>query len=785
MSTDLSGKFVSQVLQQLIFRSYVDLSNHKEPVEFPHQRLVCRNNSELYLANKNYVRCSTLGSKSSFKLLDLGLSFKIESLLLNSLSSALAIVGKKEISIALLPNNLALVNKEVQVKSYNIGNIKGNVVKCLWHTAISKDTLLVVLTDELFIQVYDISNSTSVPTLSIDLKEYSQFKDVESATISFGSQKNLIGSLTLYVGTSTSRIYAFYPFIPENATLATTNQDVEEALQESISILRTAENKFPYSTLLETANSYLKKRAVAQFEYVSSIKKQITNVVPKEVRGVSGEPYELILLEQVSAGLPALQGPLFEADNTLMDIHYNYSNPKFTSLVSVACSEDETFIRHHAQLKPLLMEWNHQTSEVVEIPDVKVTKKHGYAKPKRGFGFVNLSDEDDEEEDKQEQVLTQKRDRTVAESKFLREELLELTTIGVDSLPLSSKGYVRPIQDTKLFIHLDDKIIVGDIGKWALELERNIELGNLNSPLDFNSTYQLITSNAHELTGITLLTDADTGTGDYLVSCSSKSTENVVVTQIGAKTKPEAKETLSEERIEDFKIDYKEPIEEILHDLEPISNIDKALRNAIQTPSVKIKGDIDSLKAVNTISNLTANSASKLTSLSLRMYSRVFTQVDEMQTSIKKLEEVHNQVLSKEDYEETQERINKVIKRQAKLDSRLNDLENKLQDTLIKAKEAKTLPLSLAEKEWFREINSMSSELSKSPDSLAAKTEKLTLQASALVKALKDGLQTEDRLKQLEINLKVSKLLYHLEEEKAIIQAAKVQLENSFLELKI
>lgn len=93
IDTDLG--FRSQICRQEIFKT---LTNEVSTQEEFQNKLVCVNNTDVYMAVNNFVRYTSIGrSGSYYKILDTGkdCNFTIRTLQVNPLGTLIALVGAK------------------------------------------------------------------------------------------------------------------------------------------------------------------------------------------------------------------------------------------------------------------------------------------------------------------------------------------------------------------------------------------------------------------------------------------------------------------------------------------------------------------------------------------------------------------------------------------------------------------------------------------------------------------------------------------------------------------
>ena len=78
-----------------------------------------------------------------------------------------------------------------------------------------------------------------------------------------------------------------------------------------------------------------------------------------------------------------------------------------------------------------------------------------------------------------------------------------------------------------------------------------------------------------------------------------------------------------------------------------------------------------------------------------------------------------------------------MTEKQAKLDERIIKLQQKIFDGLNKFKQDKTLPISEAERNWFKEINSINALVNSSTDNEVGLTKRLRIYRYKFIPLLK------------------------------------------------
>ena len=120
---------------------------------------------------------------------------------------------------------------------------------------------------------------------------------------------------------------------------------------------------------------------------------------------------------------------------------------------------------------------------------------------------------------------------------------------------------------------------------------------------------------------------------------------------------------------------------------------------------------VDSLSNLNSLSVRTIQVASSYTMFGIKLQSRILANLDSLKEQLHILEKVKNEYDG--DQKDHTEKLEKLTEKQAKLDERMIKLQQKIFDGLNKFKQDKTLPISEAERNWFKEINSINVGLTK------------------------------------------------------------------------
>lgn len=823
-----SERFISEVTQQLIFKTFIEsLSVNNESKLVSQNKLVCRDNLDLFFANENLVRCCTINSEyTNFRLLDNKYDdFKIRSLEMNSLGTLMALVGDKDLVVVSLPTSLTTSNSSLlPVKSYKIHGIEGHIKKVIWQSIISNDCCLVVLNDKSQIKSYDLSLSSYEPQLSIDLKEDKVFKDEEAVSFAFGSKSNLSGSLTLYVASSSSNIYAIYPFIHKLGKISTTESNVSDLLDESASIINAIQEKFPSKDLVKSYNQNVVNNASAkQYSYVLAFQKQFENSFPprKEYRQLFAEkPIEYSILNQELPDdfHPALQGPISTLkDKSFKDIACINSNDRVSLLSSISVSAtNEPFLSFHSQLKPLIMKWSkldeEHTADVeyalkikLEEKSTKLQPKNGYIKPKRGFGFIDeieLSDDSDKTDPAKIEQNDAKSRQT--ELQFWRDEFTALSTLAIDQIPIDGRNDLHlSILDSKesnVILKSNNTLIHFNCEKWCQEFVTNVSSGH-RPKLNISNEYKLLVEGNEDISSFALTRDTINETGDFLIILKNKKENNLEIKQINGNNIPPRSigktDQNSIKRVVHESVLTKEPFDELKSQLENLRRVNPATLEKSLSMKKELRGvpicssNTEILKNLNQLSNETIQQVSMFTSFAIHLNLRVTAQVDELKSQIDSISRIKTAGLDMETLNLKNDKANHLVSRQDKINERIEKIQEKIFNSIQKIKYSKSLPLSDAEKSWFREINSVNAQISQDTDdnkSLNSIIEGMTSQVSSIVKSIKEeenNQNPEDKLRNLETHNNILKLKQWLQEEHNLINLAKSKLDESFETLKI
>lgn len=154
------------------------LSKIEKDSHLNHEKLAFHDDI-LFFAFDNLVRCGSLSSPS-YKLLGIKeLDFVPKGIKLNSLGTLLAIYDEKNIIISTIPSKSVILNSdsnEISVKSFKIGlNIfkQCTILKILWDKLSKFESSLVILSNDDIIRVFDPAFSINTPKATFELNNSS------------------------------------------------------------------------------------------------------------------------------------------------------------------------------------------------------------------------------------------------------------------------------------------------------------------------------------------------------------------------------------------------------------------------------------------------------------------------------------------------------------------------------------------------------------------------------------------------------------------------------------
>ena len=329
-----------------------------------------------------------------------------------------------------------------------------------------------------------------------------------------------------------------------------------------------------------------------------------------------------------------------------------------------------------------------------------------------------------------------------------------------------------------------NKLVLVDCS-WVKTFVDDLKEDKIDS-VSISTNYGIASTEKEPITAFAYIKDDVTSTGEYLTVCRSKLVNDMEVIQIVDKAvsdQDEATSTLllTEEPYKELPLTYipSKPFSELEEELESLGKINIG---------ADVKGNedlnsltVDSLSSLNSLSVRTIQVASSYTIFGIKLQSRILANLDSLKEQLHILEKVKNEYDG--DQKDHTEKLEKLTEKQAKLDERIIKLQQKIFDGLNKFKQDKTLPISEAERNWFKEINSINALVNSSTDNevgLTKKIENLSLQVHSIIED--SGKEKKPKLtavEQLELEKRLSKLKNWLQREDKSIEILKDKLTNS------
>ncbi|EGW30562.1 uncharacterized protein SPAPADRAFT_157762 [Spathaspora passalidarum NRRL Y-27907] len=773
----MGNQFTRHLKSQDIFRSYFDQRDIAVNSQIPINLLAIRNDRDLYYSVRNIMRCCDISKgNTNYQLLAHDVSsagMDVIALEMNSSGTLLALIGDAaRLEVLALPDGSTSNSIYLKSATYRISGSNKGITKVLWQSVVANDSMLVVLDSDDQIKGYDLTKSLEIPQVEVNMKEVLA-ADEKTTSMSFGSDKSLTGALTLYVSTSKGNIFAVYPFISKTCNLAVTLDQVDLALEETKSVMQLIQDRFPPADLLDTASSELDTAAIKQYEYYSGLKTQLTNGLPtvKEVRGIHSRGEAIHELEIVSPRLSdswqgsKVQGPVATVDTGIDDLIQFANNDHVSFISAVGRNDNSTSVSYFVQVSPLLMKYKSATDDKKVL--VAVPKVEKYAKPKVGFGYIEEEDQDDSET------------RRVQETEFWKKDLSILDKLHSDVIQTKGAGsrFVK-LSDARFAVVIDTDVVVVE-HPWTDSIISQMKQES-NEDVVVDSSYFLASADKEPITSVGYIKDTLTDTGEYLVVIRFREDKNLTIIPIVDNT---PKQDLVQVKEKDETRAIFKPVGR--HSEPPLAEITEELNRLSVSEQVKSlsKEQADMLDELNQVSMGTIGKVVQFSGVSIKLQAKIIGILESLKLQAKSLGHIEEK--SKEvNLKQQQERIDKLLKKQTKLDDKMYALQKKIITGIQKYSSSISLPISEAERSWFREINSINGQVnlnSQLGDCLTEAVEKLAKQVEVIVDEAKgrrkqDQADQVDHLKQLELQQRLNKLSSWLKDEDGMISEMKQRL---------
>lgn len=354
----------------LIFHNYVVDPDPKDRT----QRVVIRNNTDVFLAVANVVKSSAIGSSNYH--LTAAEDFVIRSLVLSPSGNHLAVIGDDTVHVydVLRPRDLRSSRTSRPHRSHRTQGISGSVRRVAWCECAALDVAFAVLQDDGAILVYDLAISQD-PVATLGASNF----DSRATCIAFGPQSHLPAAVSLYVATAAGSVYVVAPALDSRTEILATAAQIDLAYADAAAIAA------------GDAGAAWKRLASDHVRYFSHLRRQVdasTAVLSRDRRGREREYFRLAQAPGPGGPIGPLgpiQGPIASIPSP-QDLLF-IGDLEVPVLMAVDGANDMT-ISYWAQYQPVVL-WAEPSYDAPAKSDA------GYAPPTQGFGFVDV-DSDDE-----------------------------------------------------------------------------------------------------------------------------------------------------------------------------------------------------------------------------------------------------------------------------------------------------------------------------------------------------------------------------------------------------
>lgn len=724
-----------------------------------------KDNSVVFVAQLSVLKVAPLhGAENRYKLVALSSNFEIESLLLNSSQSLLAVVGARSIAVVDVKKNPDFQSSATSWNCFDvcIGPIDP-VVKVLWNSAHLSDSELVVLTES-EVLVYNIVVSISEPVMRIPFDKFPQLQGQKVVSMSFGSSVNFEGMITLYLSTDQGEIYALHPFLYKGSHL-----------EASMGLIAFYTNDFTnahenYLIDIPPAISFepYRRAFLRQSHFVQLVLKMQNLTTNSEL---TDDETMLLEFDDLTVS-PELLGPLVKFPSSAELLMF--ATNELASLLAAVYKDKkgEINIVSLCQLHHLMFGINLPSEKLQEPvkpaePLAKKKKDRDYRRPTRGFGFVedSESDKEDSHDEYQKQLFHYQEELSLFKFKldirnYVQTEYNKLSLIRTDHTSVAAlKFSLQRLSDYLFAVVCGNAVILVDARN---KTQQNFDPLKSKLNIEFKIRPLSFTPNtcAH-------VQDSIQGSGDFVLAylCGQPVNLLPVVIDYDEELSTEPKKSVSDQETEAAlpKLGALLPAEELqllLPEKKPVSEVEgfdpenfKSLKLVHQTTA-------DVLKRVG-----------KFTQYLVALQVKLELQMDDLKKQTSNLDSVMRMKDMEETVANVAERVDAMKKRHSELEDREEKIRSKIIARFEKQLVSTTLPMSNAEREWFKELNKITKVISvgdeKTP-SLQTTVQNLKQKVDELVKN-HTVMSPEDRLaadlEKLLINTTLSRISLNLTQE--------------------
>lgn len=662
---------------------------------------------QIVLAGANVVKTTITSAKQNYckVLQQTDKDFKANDVSYNESGTLVALIGEQSVTVC---DTRQLPNYDASTLwapfSFTLHLLSG-LIKCVqWHPASHEGSVLVVLTER-EILLYDVMVSFQEPLVRLSLADYPQLRGQIVDSIAFGSKHNFAGMITLYLTTTTGAVYAVAPFVHESLKIRATKNLIAQFAYETKTLLNEIRDSFPPSAVLENPQFSALSR---QFAFAEALETQTNTPL---VKLLDGDEY-LSVSYRGDEIEHQVQGPLAQGAPGSKIIHVG-SNENISLLASVHSANNQAVFTYYAQLHPLVMGWNN--SEVSPVPPTKPVKladnknQGTYKKPSRGFGYyVDAEPTEDDAEEKYRKQLAKYEEqldlynlKLKVNEKF-RSETGLLTVVATDAtrIPYSAakQVYFREAPESKFLWAQSGVAVVADLARAIDDL---LSDGKLN--VRYNQ--KAVPPSA---TGFALYNDSVGCLGEYIIAFSTSAPVGIVKLKEEVQAKPASRVLVAQNQLVlDNAIETGVSADELSMIIGP--------KHAEPIPQIKEldKKNVESLVQVNELSREVNERVGEFTKFLLAIQQKIETQIEVLRFQSDSLNELRILKGEDENLVKTDQRVTSLFERQELLFKKTERIRDDVLARFNAIKLAQSLPLSGAEKTWFKELNHMNALINK------------------------------------------------------------------------
>lgn len=229
----MSTEWLQSIRDHPIFR---DLHSSHATTSRPDRSVLAVHESEIFLASNDTVRYADINKGQDYIELDIPLvEFPICSLLLNKSRSLLVVVGTKNVVVSFLPRVPSQMGR--RLKSHVVGGSNHGsttIRQVTIHPYCSSDSALVILTQDSYLRLYDLTLSFEKPETTIDIlppdlrRSISRHflgdaAEVESSSFSFGKGGDGWSTFSVFVLMRNGDVYVVCPVLPANCHISSSD----------------------------------------------------------------------------------------------------------------------------------------------------------------------------------------------------------------------------------------------------------------------------------------------------------------------------------------------------------------------------------------------------------------------------------------------------------------------------------------------------------------------------------------------------------------------------------